>query len=677
MTVFFRFLERLAGRPLRLSTKLMLVVVAFMLLLAVGIAVAGAIGMQAIQADANTIERFLGGNSNLTDQLSLDAANTLGTMIAMIGLFLLIAILGVLVVGSRVTQPINSLADGTRQVAEGNLDVRIPVLSNDELGQMADSFNRMTAQLKRRSEQLEYAARAVREREQQYHSIFEATTEGMLITDLEGGLVDYNPGAYNMLGYSANEFRDLTPQDVLKSGTQPLLSEYLHAVGENQTFKGTAVVARKDGVLIDVEVYGVPLVFRGSPHGLLVMRDITERRRAFQLLETRVTERTRELQALLTVSQTMVSTLELEPLLDLILDRLKEVVDYNGVSVFMIEEDQRHLQLLRERRPEPFYRQTRFDLGSYGLTYRMIESRTFLFIPNMNDPTDPNAAVWRESKIEQSGYAPQDVGSWLSVPLLVKDHVVGVLSMDHKEENYYTRHHVDLVTAFGTQAAVAIEAARLYENSTRLAALEERQKLARELHDSVSQALYGIALGARTARKLMESREADPQRLNEPLDYILSLAEAGLAEMRALIFELRPESLAREGLAAALTKQADALRARHRLEVQVKLGEEPEAPLEVKEALYRITQEGMNNIVKHARAGRVTVSLTEEGGGLHLTVEDDGQGFDPSQDFVGHLGLRSMRERAERVGGSLAVRSAPGQGTTLTVFVPVKENNHE
>ncbi len=116
----------------------------------------------------------------------------------------------------------------------------------------------------------------------------------------------------------------------------------------------------------------------------------------------------------------------------------------------------------------------------------------------------------------------------------------------------------------------------------------------------------GIALGARTARTLLDR---DPSKLAEPLDYVLSLADAGLAEMRALIFELRPESLEMEGLVAALTKQADSLRARHHLEINVVCGEEPPAPLAVKEALYRIAQEALHNIVKHAHARRVEVRL--------------------------------------------------------------------
>jgi signal transduction histidine kinase len=215
---------------------------------------------------------------------------------------------------------------------------------------------------------------------------------------------------------------------------------------------------------------------------------------------------------------------------------------------------------------------------------------------------------------------------------------------------------------------VALENARLFSEARGKAALEERQRLARELHDSVSQALYGIALGARTARKLVDQ---NPQLVADPLEYVLSLADAGLAEMRALIFELRPESLESEGLVAALEKQAAALRARHEIEVEVALCEEPEASLEVKEAIYRIAQEALHNTVRHARANNVTIKMVCEGGRiLKLEVSDDGVGFETGGEFPGHLGLRSMRERAQRLGGTLTIESSPGAGTAVRVLIP-------
>ena len=199
-------------------------------------------------------------------------------------------------------------------------------------------------------------------------------------------------------------------------------------------------------------------------------------------------------------------------------------------------------------------------------------------------------------------------------------------------------------------------------------ALEERQRLARELHDSVSQALYGISLGINTALTLFDM---DRTRVLEALNYALSLTHAGLTEMRALIFELRPESLEMEGLVVALTKQVDALRARAGIEGNLSLCGEPDVPFAIKEALYRIGREAMHNAVKHARPQRLDVRLTREPESLCLEVCDNGIGFDPLAAYPGHLGLRSMRERAQSVDGMLEIVSAPGCGTQIRARIPI------
>lgn len=208
----------------------------------------------------------------------------------------------------------------------------------------------------------------------------------------------------------------------------------------------------------------------------------------------------------------------------------------------------------------------------------------------------------------------------------------------------------------------------LYEQAQELAPLQERQRLARELHDSVSQALYGIGLGAYTAKEALES---DPEQALASIDYILTLTEAGLAEMRALIFELRPDSLEIEGLVAALSKQVAVLRARYKLTVEADLGEEPALSLEMKHTLYRIAQEALNNIVKHARASMVRLLLAEQDQEIIFEVRDNGRGFDPTGPFPGHLGLRSMQERVTKVSGVLTIKSVTGQGTLVSVRIPI------
>ena len=211
------------------------------------------------------------------------------------------------------------------------------------------------------------------------------------------------------------------------------------------------------------------------------------------------------------------------------------------------------------------------------------------------------------------------------------------------------------------------ESKRAEQQAQRLVMLEERQHLARELHDSLSQALYGIALGAHTALTYLDS---DRGKVTEALDYVLSLTDAGLTEMRALIFELRPESLQIEGLVSALAKQAAAVRARYDIPVDTDLCTEPDVPIETKETLYRIAQEALHNAVKHAHASRLNVRLCCGDGGVVLEVSDDGVGFDPTQLHAGHLGLRSMRERAARLGGKLDVHSAPGNGARIRAQMP-------
>lgn len=210
------------------------------------------------------------------------------------------------------------------------------------------------------------------------------------------------------------------------------------------------------------------------------------------------------------------------------------------------------------------------------------------------------------------------------------------------------------------------------ERAAREAALEEkaiqdeRQRLSRELHDSVSQALYGIGLGARTA---LAQVQKNPQRLESTLNYVLALAESGLADMRALVHELRPELLESEGLAAALSQQAKAMTTRHGLEAHLDL-EEPEVSLTHKHGLYRIAMEALHNIVKHAHASKAEVRLKQSDRALELEVKDDGRGFDCTADYPGHWGIRTMRERVERLGGVLALSSQPGQGSVVRVELP-------
>jgi PAS domain S-box-containing protein len=206
----------------------------------------------------------------------------------------------------------------------------------------------------------------------------------------------------------------------------------------------------------------------------------------------------------------------------------------------------------------------------------------------------------------------------------------------------------------------------LRRHAGELAAGEERAHLARELHDSVTQALFSMTLVSRSVEMLLEK---DPEGARDQLAQLRELQREALAEMRALIFELRPGNLEQDGLVRALKTHASALQGRLGLPILVETDLSDRLPLAAEEVFYRIAQEALHNVVKHAAARRVRVDVRREGSVVKLRVEDDGKGFDPSHVPDGHLGLAGMRARAERVGAEFSCTSAEGQGTTVEVRI--------
>ncbi len=324
----------------------------------------------------------------------------------------------------------------------------------------------------------------------------------------------------------------------------------------------------------------------------------------------------------------------------------------------------------------------RIKLGNLKIGRIAQERRAYLTNDVLNDPHINNKEWARaERMISFAGY-----------PLVMEDQVVGVMALFSQQplmedtldalatvahaiaqgigRKWMEEHLEERVNERTRELTLLInENTRLSEQAQELAVLQERQRLARELHDSVSQTLYGIALGTRTACALLRH---DPDKLVDLLDNVHAQAERGLTEMRTLIFELRPEELVTEGLVTALRKQVATVETRYGLQVMVELGKEPALSFMAKEALYRIAQEALHNIVKHAHVNSAKLQLSEgeDVAGVTLEVSDAGVGFDPAQSFPGHLGLQSMRERLARLKGTLEIISAPGQGARIRAIVP-------
>jgi signal transduction histidine kinase len=409
-------------------------------------------------------------------------------------------------------------------------------------------------------------------------------------------------------------------------------------------------------------------MYQGRPHILAVVRDITERVQAYELLEQRVAERTRELSTLLDVSQNVASTLELHPLLDLILEQLKAVAEYHGAGIVLLEGEELRVMGYRGPIPQEIALQTRFPATSLPVWEFLTRGEPVIIEDVRGD--DLLAQAYRQASGERLDTIYAYVRCFLAVPMTLKGQVIGALTLEHSQPAYYSERYVALAMAIAQQAAIAIENARLYEQAQKFAALEERQRLARELHDSVSQALFGIRIGTDTA---LAQLARDPSKAADSMKYVRSLAQSGMAEMRTLLFELRPESLETEGLVVGLQKLSEALSGRYEVPIETLLGAEPSVPVRVKEALYRIAQEALHNTFKHAAPTRVELRLDRSDGEILLEIWDDGKGFDTDASFPGHLGLKSMRERAARQGGVLQVESVPDAGTRVRAIIPAPE----
>jgi signal transduction histidine kinase len=377
-----------------------------------------------------------------------------------------------------------------------------------------------------------------------------------------------------------------------------------------------------------------------------------------------------EVAALLDAARDLASTLELRPLLEVLLDHLKRLVDYAGTSIWEVDRDE--LAFLGFRGPAAFNpeiaRVTRFPLATMEPHWSRLAAGEPIRMPDIWDDSDV-AQMFRRV-VGGSAMRPSldVITSLMWVPLIVRERPIGLLSLTSPRFEAFSPRDATLALAIARQAAVAIENARLHERARQAAVLEERQRLARELHDSVTQALYGISLYAEAAGRALADGEVEPATAH--LQEIRETTQEALGEMRLLLFELRPPLLEEQGLAGALRARLQAVEARAGLEVALDCHGEERLRPEQEQELYRLAQEALNNVVKHAHARRVRVRLEIVQDGATLEVADDGVGFEPPLAGGRGYGLTGMRERAERLGGALHVESTPGAGTRVRAGVP-------
>lgn len=500
------------------------------------------------------------------------------------------------------------------------------------------------------------------DKEQGYRIIFEAASDGMIINDAETGrVVDANPAAIAMHGFTREEFIGLHLTAYIHPDSQRLFIESAHDARPGGIFDVPAVHLRKDGSSFYVDVRRTAIRFQARPCLLSVVRDVSERINAERLLHERVELHTREQAALLEISQTLASALELKP--GLILDQLRVLVEYTHAELFVLEGTA--MVALAVRGSQRLEETVPFRIHLQG-------PETLLKLFNEHQPdriadvwsAEPSAQFLRSLLNDQADLLLKGVRAWMWVPVAVKNRVIGSVGVAHVERDYFTAHHADLALTVANQAAIALVNAELFEHAQALAAMQERQRLAQNLHDAVNQSLFSAGLIADVLPRLWD-RDQDLAR--KSLIDLRRLTRAAQAEMRALLAELRPSAITDTDLGDLLHLLGNALSGRINIPVTVTVAKEIILPAEVQVAFYRVCQEALNNVAKHAEASQVDIDLKYEGTTVELRIRDDGKGFDPERTLSGHYGLGMMRERAEAVGALLTVTSRPSHGAELVM----------
>jgi signal transduction histidine kinase len=285
---------------------------------------------------------------------------------------------------------------------------------------------------------------------------------------------------------------------------------------------------------------------------------------------------------------------------------------------------------------------------------------------------EPEAAPQRTLDIRRDprfrGWWPKthpSMSSFLGVPIVARGHVAGAFYLTDKDGGFSDDDQA-LIETFAAHAALAIENARLHERSRELSIVEERNRLARELHDAVTQKLFGVVLAAESGTALLAR---DVEAAGAQLALVRELAREAMEELRSVIVHLRPPAIEAEGLAVALAKHVDVLRRAHRRPIELELDGDAPVPARIETDVFRIAQEALHNALRHAHAEHIALRLRCDDARVELVVSDDGIGFDAEQVRARRLGLTTMAERARAIGGELRVDSVLGAGTTVTLEV--------
>jgi PAS domain S-box-containing protein len=507
------------------------------------------------------------------------------------------------------------------------------------------------------------AERALQASEWKYRQMMQMMVDGMVMVDPQGQITDANHAAERILGLSKDQitnkyYNALDLRVIDEQGNPFTRDQFPVAIAlreRREVEKLEHGIIGPEGKWKWLSVNAAPLFdASGQLFGVIAnFRDVTVRKRA----EIAEHEQRTLAEALSQVAAAINSTLDLNEVLELILTNVGRVVPHDAAHVMLIESDK--ARIVRQHGYVEYGSEAQLSMQEFSLSdlpelRRMLEIGQPIIMTDTSQ--DPDWAYSSRSPMSRS---------YIGAPIRLEGKTIGFLNLDSATPAFFTPTHAERLQAFADQAAIAIQNAQLFQQSRALAALEERQRLARDLHDAVSQTLFSASVVAETLPRLWER---DPDEVRTGLDELRQLTRGALAEMRTLLMELRPAALVETELEELLRQLTSAFTGKTRAEVSLTVEGIGALPPQVQVALYRIVQEALNNIAKHARATRVSVSLIQRAGHIELRVSDNGRGFDLAHVSPDRLGLSIMKERAGNIGASLEITSQIGHGTHVVAL---------
>ena len=441
-----------------------------------------------------------------------------------------------------------------------------------------------------------------------------------------------------------------------------------------------------NGNLLMAEVAGIPFSYAGKPAALLVAHDVTvrkqleeERLHIYEELERRVQRRTYELERRRRVAEGMNSIVaklnsnsSVDEILEYVVAQTSQVLGSKAGAIYRLDHTGKKLTIQTAvGLPLEFVQRVQIPFGQavVGKAVSLRQPVTLMNICELATQTTSN-----EELLPLAAMLENDFCSVLAIPLVIKDSMYGGLVLYFPDERAFGAEEIEIAVVFSGQLALAIENARLLDEVEAAAASAERNRLAHDLHDSVSQILFSASLIAEVLPTIWEIDQTEGmKRLHE----LRQLTRGALAEMRTLLHELRPTTLEDTPLPELLRHLVEATMGRASIPVELIVKGQIELPPPVHVALYRIAQQALDNIFRHAKASYSDVNLQAQPDYVELQIRDNGRGFDPAMVKPGRLGLEIMRERAAAVGARLDIQSCIGDGTCISLHYIIGEQSGE